>query len=66
MTVWDFANQPLAAGSTATQPRHLGVGTTFVDKDQTVGVKLGLVLGPCHACRSDIRPILLGRVQDFF
>lgn len=66
MTVWDFANQSFAAGSTATQPRHLGVGATFVDKDQTVGIKLGLVLGPCDARRSDIRPILLGRAKAFF
>jgi hypothetical protein len=36
-------------------PRHFGADATFVDKDQTVAIKLGLVRGPCHARRSDIR-----------
>jgi hypothetical protein len=45
-------------------PRHFGADATFVDKDQTVAIKLGLVRGPCHAPQRHT-PIPLSQPEDF-
>jgi hypothetical protein len=66
VTMRDFADQAFAAWSPAAQPRHFGRGAGFVDEDQSVGIELGLMLGPCRSRCSNVRSILLGRPNAFF
>jgi hypothetical protein len=66
VAVRDFADQPFATWSATAQPCHLGAGAGFVDEDQAVRIKLGLILRPGGTRGGDIRPILLGRANAFF
>jgi hypothetical protein len=57
--------QPLADPCTTIEPCHLRRHCGLIDEDETRGFQPGL-LGPQLRSRGrDIRPILLGRVQDF-
>jgi hypothetical protein len=47
------------------QPRQIGAGDGFVDEDQSVGIKLGLIVHPCRPRCGDVRPILLGSANAF-
>lgn len=66
MTVRDFADQPFAAWRAPAQPRPIGRGAGFVDEDQMLGIKLGLMIGPLGPCGRNVRPVLLSGAQAFF
>jgi hypothetical protein len=66
MAVGDFGHQALASKRAAIETRELGVGSRFVNKDQLLRVKMGLPEPPQRAALSNVRPILLRCVQDFF
>ena len=53
---YDF-DQAFAAWSPAAQPRHFGRGAGFVDEDQSVGIELGLILGPCRSRCGNASPV---------
>lgn len=64
-----FHLQPLSSARTPRQPRHLGRGSGFVDKDQTFRALLhpGLaVRHPNAPCPHNISAIDLARQQRFF
>ncbi len=59
-------NQPLAPRSAAIEPGHLRRHRGLVDEDKTRRLERRLPGLQLLACGGDVRPILLGRVQDFF
>jgi len=59
-------DQPLAPRSAAVQAGHLRRHRGLVDEDQTRSFERRLLGLQLLACGGDIRPILLGCVQDFF
>jgi hypothetical protein len=66
MAVRNFGHQALAAKRAAVEPRELGMGSRFVNKDQLLWVKMRLPEPPQRAALGYVRPILLRCVQDFF
>jgi hypothetical protein len=60
MAVRDRGATPLAAQGSAAKPRHLGIGSGFVDEDQPLGIEVRLALEPELAAGEDIRALLLG------
>jgi hypothetical protein len=51
---------------TAITAGHVGRGAGFVDEDQPLRIKSRLFLAQGLTRGGDIRPILLGGVEDFF
>jgi len=39
----DLANKPLAPGAAAVRSRHVGLGPSFIDEDQTGRIELALM-----------------------
>jgi hypothetical protein len=60
-----MAHQPLAAGATAVQPHHLGIGESLIDKKQPGRIKQALFAHPASACPSHVCALLLRRAQSF-
>jgi hypothetical protein len=60
------ADEALAARIPAADRRHVGLDPGLVDKDETAGVDLGLVLLPACSAPGYVRSILLAGVQAFF
>jgi len=61
-----LADEPLPARRPAVEAGHVGGHRSFIDEDEAPGVKFALPPTPRGASRRDVRPILLGGVQDFF
>jgi hypothetical protein len=57
---------PLAPGSTAAQPGHVGLCARLVDKDQPRGIEAPLPPPPCPARPRDVRAVLLARAERLF
>lgn len=66
MTMWDLADDPLAAQRAASQTAHLGVGRCFIDENQLVWMQVSLPVAPSSAVLGNVGAILLSRTQDFF
>jgi hypothetical protein len=66
VTVRDLCNQPLASRSAAVEAGHLRRHRGLVDEDETRSLERRLLGLQRLACGRNIRPVLLGRVQDFF
>ena len=66
VAVRHLRDQPLAQRSAAVEPGHLRRHRGLVDEDETRGLQRRLLGLQLLARGGDIRPILLGRVQDFF
>src|SRR5262249_10351428 len=59
-------DQPLAHGTAAVAPGHVGAGPGLVDEHQPVQPQLGYVSGPVLSGLLDVGPLLLGGVDHFF
>jgi hypothetical protein len=65
--VGDAGAQSLAAAATAVRSGHAGRGPGLIDKDETLGIGIELLLEPgLAAALQDIRPILLAGVRGLF
>jgi hypothetical protein len=60
------ADQLFAARSPTADRRHIGLGPSLIDEDETCGIKPTLILSPLLAPSGDCRPQLLGGEQSFF
>ncbi|MBO0763919.1 MAG: hypothetical protein J2P50_04935, partial [Hyphomicrobiaceae bacterium] len=66
VAVRHLRHQPLAPRSAAVEAGHFRRQRSLIDEDKTRSLERGLI-GPQFLARGgDVRPILLGRVQDFF
>jgi hypothetical protein len=61
-----MAHQPLAVGTTAVQPHHLGVGGSLINEHQPSRIKYTLFSHPAPPGASYVRALLLSRAQRFF
>lgn len=66
MTVGNLGHQAMTAGSPAASTGHLGIGTRFIDEDQSAGVEVRPPKSPCRTSLSDIWPVLLSGMHHFF
>jgi hypothetical protein len=66
VAVRHLRDQSLAPRSAAVEAGHLGRYCGLVDEHETRSLERRLLGPQLLACGGDIRPILLGRVQDFF
>src|SRR5213075_740728 len=64
--VRDLGDQPLAASAASMRARHVGLGPSLVDEDETGGIKPPLVLLPLRSSPGDLGALLLAGVQAFF
>jgi hypothetical protein len=60
------ADQSLALGCTAAQPREIGFGGRLVDEDQPRRVERALASLPAAPGSRHVRPVLLGRMERLF
>lgn len=61
-----FGMKPLASWCPAPKRGHIGLGPSFVDKDETSGIKPPLVFPPLRAPPRDLQPQLLCGENGFF
>ncbi len=61
-----FCQELLALLAPAMRARHRRVGAGFINKDEPVEVQTGLRCLPELARQSDIRTVLLRRINRFF
>lgn len=66
MAVRSVADQSLAFGRTAAQPRQIGFGGRFVDEDQPRRVERALAPLPAASGPRHVRPVLFGRMERLF
>lgn len=66
MAMGDADTQSLAAAATAVRSGHAGRCPGLIDKDETLGIEIELLLEPGPAALQDIRPILLAGVRGLF
>ena len=66
MAVRRSPDQPLAEFAAPAQARHRGVRAGFVDENDFVGIKRGLILPPGLPRQSDVGAKLLAGVKAFF
>ena len=66
MSMRDRRAAPLAFGRPAAKPRHLGVRTGLIDKDQPFRVEIELIVEPVLSPGLDVRTLLLDRVARLF
>jgi hypothetical protein len=62
----DLRDQPLAASAASVSARHVGLGLSLVDEDETGGIRPPLILLPLCSSAGDVGAILLAGVQAFF
>ena len=62
----NLVDQSLSDRRATAESRHLRRYRSLVDENETGGIELGLLSLQRLACGRDIRPILLGRMEDFF
>ena len=56
----------LSAWRTTVATGHFGRGTGLIDKDQTLGIQIGLQVEPGAPPGQNVRPLLLAGVRGFF
>jgi len=61
-----MGDEPLAAGTPATQRRHVGFDPGLVHEDETALINLGLMGLPPGAVTSELWPQLFGGKNGFF
>ena len=66
MSIWNLADEPLAARPSTVPASHVCGNAGFVNKDKPFRIKSGLSSSPSPARRGDVRPVLFCRVQAFF
>jgi hypothetical protein len=66
MAMRHMGDEPLAAGTPATQRRHVGFDPGLVDEDQTALINLALMGLPSGAVTSELWPQLFSRKNGFF
>ena len=66
MAVRNLGMEPLAAPAPPPKRRHIGLGPSLVEKDETLGGKPCLKTLPYGPPASDIRTLLLARRDAFF
>jgi hypothetical protein len=66
VTLRHTAHQPLAAGATAVQSHHFGVGRGLIKKYQPGRIKHALLSYPAPPCPRHVRALLLRGAQLFF
>ena len=66
MAMGDGRPAPLTASGPAAQAGHLGRGPGLVDKDELLGVEIGLGLEPGQPAGGNVRPLLFGGMRGFF
>jgi hypothetical protein len=66
MPVGHFRIKSLAAPASSMRGRHVGLHPGLVNEHETLSLELLLTLSPAHPPGRDVRPILLGRGDDFF
>ena len=66
MAVRNLGMEPLAAPAPSPKRRHIGLGPSLVEKDETLGCKPCLKTLPYGPPASDIRTLLLARRDAFF
>ncbi len=64
--MWYASDQALATRSATMAACHIGLGPSFINKDQTRGVNPALIPLPEGALAGDGGAFLLGRAQRFF
>ena len=60
------AEHSLASQSAAVRAGHAGANRGFVDEDKAGRIKQSLLAYPAPTGPGYVRPLLFGRVQDFF
>jgi hypothetical protein len=66
MAMRQMGDEPLAAGTPATQRRHVGFDPGLVDETQTALINLALMGLPSGAVTSELWPQLFSRKNAFF
>jgi hypothetical protein len=66
MAIRHIGDESLAAGTPATQRRHVGFDPGLVDEDQTALINLALMGLPSGAVTSELGPQLFGGKNRFF
>lgn len=66
MAVRNLGMEPLAAPAPSPKRRHIGLGPSLVEKNETLGCKPRLKTLPYGPPASDIRTLLLARRDAFF
>ena len=61
-----MTHQAFAHLAAATQTREVGLGSGFVEKNQTIGIDLLYFLSPRRTRFSNVGPTLLGGVEGLF
>jgi len=64
--VWHAHPQPFTPGRATVAAGHLGGGAGLIDKDQPLGIEVGLGVEPGLTTAQDIRAALLGRMPGLF
>jgi len=64
--VRDADAQSFAAAATTVRSGHAGRGPGLIDEDETLGIKIELLLEPGLAALPDVRPILFAGVRGLF
>jgi hypothetical protein len=60
------ADHPLASQSAAVRAGHTGANRSFINEHKAGRIKQALLAYPAPTGAGDVRPLLLGCVQDFF
>jgi hypothetical protein len=66
MAVRGAGVNPLPTGSASAQPRHVGLGSRLIQKDQFCGVKSRLPPPPCPPRPRDVGTILFAGAERLF
>jgi hypothetical protein len=66
MAMRDAGPEPFALPRTATSASHVGRCPGLVDKDETDGVEIKLIVEPVFPALQNIRAVLLRRVRGLF
>jgi len=66
MTIWNLADQPLAACPSTIPTSHVCGNAGFVNENKPFRIKSGLSCSPSPTRRGDVWPVLFCRAQAFF
>lgn len=66
MAVRHFGIKPLAAPASSMRGRHVGLRPGLVNEHETLSIEELLAFPPARPLGRDVRPILLGGIDDFF
>jgi hypothetical protein len=66
VAVRDLGDEPASARRPAVEPGHVGLGSGFVDEDETRRIDALLMASPARTVALDVRQILLAGNQRLF